>query len=155
MSSVCHNHKPQPTLDTKRTRKRTKTYTRKTNKQMYEKHKDQLPLPCHQNLILSTLLYIIVHFRNRRKENSSKIPAHGIYRSVKLFLQPIKLHEISILMRNWNYRKGTKQYRYILSKSHRTGIYTVPIQLAIAGSRPGADWRPALSKPYRSCLSCQ
>ena len=43
-SRVCHNHKPQPTLDTKRKRKRTKTYTRKTNKQMYEKHKDQLPL---------------------------------------------------------------------------------------------------------------
>ena len=44
-SRVCHNHKPQPTLDTKRKRKRTKTYTRKTNKQMYEKHKDKLPLP--------------------------------------------------------------------------------------------------------------
>ena len=42
---VCHNHKPQPTLDTKRKWKRTKTYTRKTNKQMHEKHKDQLPLP--------------------------------------------------------------------------------------------------------------
>ena len=42
-SRVCHNHKPQPTLDTKRKRKRTKTYTCKTNKQMYEKHKDQLP----------------------------------------------------------------------------------------------------------------
>ena len=44
-SRVCHNHEPQPTLDTKRKRKRTKTYTRKTNKQMYEKHKDKLPLP--------------------------------------------------------------------------------------------------------------
>ena len=44
-SRVCHNHKSQPTLVTKWKRKMTKTYTRKTNKQMYEKHKDQLPLP--------------------------------------------------------------------------------------------------------------
>ena len=44
MSRVCHNHKPQPTLDTKRKRKRTKTCMCKTNKQMYEKHKDQLLL---------------------------------------------------------------------------------------------------------------
>ena len=29
-SRVCHNHKSQPTLDTKRKRKMTKTYTRKT-----------------------------------------------------------------------------------------------------------------------------
>ena len=39
-SRVCHNHKPQSTLNTKRKRKRTKTYMRKTNKQMYEKHKN-------------------------------------------------------------------------------------------------------------------
>ena len=38
-------------------------------------------------------------------ENSSEIPAHGINRSVKLFLQPIKLHEISIMLRSWNYIK--------------------------------------------------
>ena len=43
-SRICHNHKPQPTLDMKRKRKRTKTHTRKTNKHMYQKHKDQLPL---------------------------------------------------------------------------------------------------------------
>ena len=38
---VCHNHRLQlqPTLDTQRKRKRTKTYVRKINKQMYEKHK--------------------------------------------------------------------------------------------------------------------
>ena len=42
-SRVCHNHKPQPILDTKKKRRRTKTYTCKTNKQMYEKHKNQLP----------------------------------------------------------------------------------------------------------------
>ena len=35
-SRVCHNHKPQPTLDTMRKRKRTKTYMCKTNKQMYK-----------------------------------------------------------------------------------------------------------------------
>ena len=45
----------------------------------------------------------IAHFRSWRKEHSSKIPAHGIYRSVKLFLQPIKLHEVSIMMRSSNY----------------------------------------------------
>ena len=40
-----HNYKPQPTPDTKRKRKMTKTNTYKTNKQMHEKHTDQLPLP--------------------------------------------------------------------------------------------------------------
>ena len=45
----------------------------------------------------------IVHFRGRRKENSSGIPAHGIYPSVKLFLQPIKFLKMSIVMRSWNY----------------------------------------------------
>ena len=43
-SRECHNHK-QPTPDTKRKRKRTTTNTYKTNKQMHEKHKDQLPFP--------------------------------------------------------------------------------------------------------------
>ena len=46
---------------------------------------------------------IIVHFRSRRKENDSEIPAHGIYRNVKRFLQPFKLREISIMIRSWNY----------------------------------------------------
>ena len=41
----CHNHKPQPNLDTKRNSKRTKTSTCKINKQMCEKHTHQLPLP--------------------------------------------------------------------------------------------------------------
>ena len=44
-SRECHNHKPQPTPDTKRKRKRTKTNTYTTNKQMHEKHTDQLTLP--------------------------------------------------------------------------------------------------------------
>ena len=44
-SRVRQNHKPQPTLDTKRKSKRTKIYTHKEKKQMYEKYKDQLPLP--------------------------------------------------------------------------------------------------------------
>ena len=44
-SRECHNHKPQPTPDTKRKRKMTKTSTYKTNKQVHEKHTDQLPLP--------------------------------------------------------------------------------------------------------------
>ena len=43
MSREYHSHKPQPTPDTKR--KTTKTNTYKTNKQMHEKHTDQLPLP--------------------------------------------------------------------------------------------------------------
>ena len=42
--------------------------------------------------------------RSQRKENSSEISAQGIYQSVKLFLQPIKLHKISIMMR-WNYKE--------------------------------------------------
>ena len=42
--------------------------------------------------------------RSRWKENSSEIPAHGIYRSLNLFLQPIKLREISIMMKSWNYK---------------------------------------------------
>ena len=44
-SRECHNHKPQPTPDTKRKRKMTKLNTIKTNKQTHEKHTDQLPLP--------------------------------------------------------------------------------------------------------------
>ena len=48
--------------------------------------------------------HYFTHFRNWRKEASSEIPVLGIYRSVKLFLQPIKLHEISIMMRTWNYK---------------------------------------------------
>ena len=41
-SRECHNHKPQPT---QRKRKMTKTNMYKANKQMHEKHTDQLPLP--------------------------------------------------------------------------------------------------------------
>ena len=60
-------------------------------------------------LFLSTLLHISL--RNQRKENSSEIPAHGIYRSVELFLQPIKLRGISIMMKSWNYyQHELKQY---------------------------------------------
>ena len=44
-SRECHDHKPQPTPDTKRKRKMTKTNLYKTNKQMREKHTDQHPLP--------------------------------------------------------------------------------------------------------------
>ena len=55
---------------------------------------------------------IIAHFRSWQKENSSEIPARGIYRSVKLFLQPIKLREISIMMRSWNYKKLTVVYLF-------------------------------------------
>ena len=45
----------------------------------------------------------MAYVSSKRKENSSEIPAHGIYRSVKRFLQPIKLREISIILRRWNY----------------------------------------------------
>ena len=47
-------------------------------------------------------LSILLHVRSRRKETSSEIHTHGIYWGVKLFLQPIKLLEISITM-SWNY----------------------------------------------------
>ena len=60
-------------------------------------------LRCHGNEYDD--LHVIVHFRNRRKEISSEIPAHEIYRNVNLFLQPVKLLEISLMMRNWNYLK--------------------------------------------------
>ena len=79
---------------------------------IYKIHKNNKFIPynsnfnCHQNLIF----VIIVHFRNRRKENSSEIPAHE-NRSVKRFLQPIKLHEISIMMRSWNYYIMTSNFR--------------------------------------------
>ena len=46
-------------------------------------------------LFLSILLHILRAW--------VRIPAHGIYRSVKLFLQPIKLREIRIVMRSRNY----------------------------------------------------
>ena len=41
-SRVCYNHKPQPTPDTKRKRKMTKTNMYITNKHMHEKQTDQL-----------------------------------------------------------------------------------------------------------------
>ena len=56
---------------------------------------------CHQNSILADT---IAHVRNRRKENIYEIPAGGINRSVKLFLLPIKLDQISIMMGSWNYK---------------------------------------------------
>ena len=34
-----------------------------------------------------------MNLKSRRKENSSEILSHGIYQSVSLFLQPIKLLE--------------------------------------------------------------
>ena len=56
-------------------------------------------------LTLQSLIFvdIIANFLSRWKENSSGIPAYGIYRSIELFLQPIKLRTISIMMRSWNY----------------------------------------------------
>ena len=62
------------------------------------------------------------NFRSRRKENNSEIPAHGIYtiylfsfrppahntiyRREKLFLQPIKLREISIMVKSFSHLSG-------------------------------------------------
>ena len=40
-------------------------------------------------------------------ENISEISADGIYRSVKMFLQPIKFRKINIMMRSWNYSSIT------------------------------------------------
>ena len=48
-----------------------------------------------------------------RKENSSEIHAHGIYRSVKLFLQSTKLLEISIMTRSsYSLTNNWKQVLY-------------------------------------------
>ena len=55
----------------------------------------------------------IAHFRSWRKKNSSEILAHGIFRNVKHFLQPIKLREISTMLKSWNYRV-MKMYRKTL-----------------------------------------
>ena len=41
----CHKYKPQPMPDTKKKRKWTEFNAYKINKQMHEKHKDQLSLP--------------------------------------------------------------------------------------------------------------
>ena len=57
---------------------------------------------------------IIAYFRSWRKENSSRIPAHGIYWSGKLFLQPIELREIS-MTNSWNYFM-TKSLRKICAR---------------------------------------
>ena len=40
-SRECHSHKPQPTLDSRRKRKRQNTTVCKINKQMHENHIDQ------------------------------------------------------------------------------------------------------------------
>ena len=80
--------------------------THKLSKARRVLHIDKIHKNDNSSLIIPTLSsksYFIVHFRIRWKENSSEIHAHGIYRSVKLFLQPIKLREISIMMRSWNY----------------------------------------------------
>ena len=45
ISRECHNHKPQPTPDTKRKRNMTKTNTYKTNKQLQEKHRQARSSP--------------------------------------------------------------------------------------------------------------
>ena len=72
---------------------------------------------------------IIVHYRSWRKENSSEIPAHRIYQSVKLFLQPIKLREISIMMRSWNYTMGQVMRKHVLSHMRTTKVQiSLPIR---------------------------
>ena len=53
-SRVCHNHKPQPTFDTKRKRKKTKTYTRKTNKQTNVRE-TQKPAPSSPSEVIRML----------------------------------------------------------------------------------------------------
>ena len=63
-SRECHNYKPQPTPDTKRKRKMTKTNAHKTNKQMHEKHTDQLPLFWHIfDIRAESLLRLTIFFR--------------------------------------------------------------------------------------------
>ena len=61
---------------------------------------------CHRRLIF---VDSTAHFRSHQKENSSEIPAHGSYRSVKLFLQPVKL---SITMRSWNHNAMKSKPRH-------------------------------------------
>ena len=47
-SRECHSHKPQPTPDTKRKRRMTKTNMHKTNKQTHETTHPQARRPQHQ-----------------------------------------------------------------------------------------------------------
>ena len=51
-------------------------------------------------VFLSALLYIL---GAGGRQIVPRFLLMEFYRSVNLFLQPIKLHEISIMMRNWNY----------------------------------------------------
>ena len=46
-ANPCHQEEEKKDTHTKKKnkKKKKKTYTHKTNKQMYENHKDQLPLP--------------------------------------------------------------------------------------------------------------
>ena len=67
------------------------------------------------------LVDIIAQFWSQRRESSSEIPAHGIYRSVKLFLQPITLREINIMMKSWNYYLITSESCTI--KVNVTSVY--------------------------------
>ena len=47
----CHNHKPQPTPDTKKKRRKTESNVYKTTKQMHEKHIYRSVLPSHSEVI--------------------------------------------------------------------------------------------------------
>ena len=63
-----------------------------------------IPTLSSESYFVSTLLHILEPAeKKKKKKNSSEILAHRIYRSVKLFLQPDKLHEVTIMMRSWNY----------------------------------------------------
>ena len=73
-SRVCHNHKLQPTLDTKRKRKRTKTYTRKTNKL----REAQRPAPSSQSEVIRMLKQM--EKRRQRAREDFKTPSAPWYK---------------------------------------------------------------------------
>ena len=99
---------------------------------------------------------IIAYFRSWRKENSSRISAHGIYWSGKLFLQPIELHEISIMTNSWNYFM-TKSLRKICArpgfKLATSGLHIQCTAYCTTGARH--RYMLLLSCPFTFCfLEC-
>ena len=77
----------------------------------------------------------IAHLSGQRKDNSSEIHAHGIYRSVKRFLQPAKLLEISIIMRSWKYYGLRLLFTFIVRLTMNTfTFYFLRPDIAISGT---------------------
>ena len=78
-SRECPNHKQQPTPDTERKRKTTKTNTCKTNKQIHERHTDPTPNPSPSEVIT-----IPKGTKKHEDKEHGKTSKHEAPRSIKL-----------------------------------------------------------------------